>query len=286
LVDEALHDLVPRWQRYWPTADIERIAADVRARLAAAVDAWDLPSPEPLTGGVGALTCAAGHLVVKVLPRFHPEEQLLRGEGEALAHWRETGAIARLLDRRDDGMTLLLERVEPATSLDDAPYDEQLIVAGELVRRLHAAGAPPATLPPIDAYVQPYRAAGRDPELDALLADSPPPVAVHADLHGGNVLLDGERWVAIDPKGVAGDPHLDVWLLLCPQAPPLPEDRGGGELRRRIEIYSHAAGLDPVRATRWVGVIARAEAVLSADSAFPSWPDRLRGIAGASRVGA
>jgi streptomycin 6-kinase len=210
----------------------------------------------------------------------------LRGEGEALAHWRDSDAVVPLLDRRDDGMTLLLERVEPATDLDDLPYDEQLVVAGTLVRRLHAAGAPPATLPPIDEYVQPYRAAAPDPELDALLADSPPPVAVHADLHGGNVLRDRDRWVAIDPKGVAGDPHLDVWLLLCPQAPPLPEERGADELRRRIEIYARAAGLDPVRATLWVGVIARAEAVLSADSAFPSWPDRLRGIAAASRAGA
>jgi streptomycin 6-kinase len=107
-------------------------------------------------------------------------------------------------------------------------------------------------------------------------------VAAHADLHGGNVLRDADRWVVIDPKGVRGDPHLDVWLLLCPQAPPLPDEDPAGELRRRIAIYCEAARLDPERATRWVGVVARAESVLSADSAFGEWPERLRQIARAA----
>jgi streptomycin 6-kinase len=191
---------VPRWRRYWPDVDAERIAADARARLDAALDAWELRDPQPLTGGVGALTCACGDLVVKVLPRLHPEQALLRGEGEALAHWSAIGAAVPLVAGRDDGMTLLLERLSPAASLDERPYDEQLVIAGELIRRLHAAGPPPSTLPSIADYVQPYRRIA-DPELDLLLASAGAAVAVHADLHGGNVLRDGEDWLAIDPKG-------------------------------------------------------------------------------------
>jgi hypothetical protein len=72
-----------------------------------------------------------------------------------------------------------------------------------------------------------------------------------------------------------------VWLLLCPQAPPLPDSGGADELRRRIRVYCEAAGLDPDRAARWVRVIARAESALSADSAFSGWPARLRAIADA-----
>lgn len=274
-MDEALRDLAPRWQRYWPGADIERIVTDVRERLTAALDAWDLSNPEPLRGGAGSLTCGAGDSVVKVLPRFHPEEQAMHGEAEALAHWRETGVCVPLLDRRDGGLTLLLRRLRPATTLDDRPYDEQLVEAGKLIASLHAAGPPPESLPPIQVYVEPYRRAA-DPELDQLLATTEREAAVHADLHGGNVLRDGDRWLAIDPKGVRGDPHLDVWLLLCPQAPALPEADAAGELRRRIRIYCEAAGLDPQRAERWIGVIARAEALLSHDSAFEWWPARLR----------
>jgi streptomycin 6-kinase len=281
-VDEALRDLAPRWQRYWPDADVERIVADVRDRMAAALEAWDIPDAEPLSGGVGALTCAAGDIVVKVLPRFHPEEAAMRGEAEALVHWRDTGAAVPLLGRRDDGITLLLRRLRPASTLDDRDYDEQLVIAGELVARLHAAGPPPESLPSIETYVEPYRRLS-DPELDRLLAGNDHEVAVHADLHGGNVLRDGDRWVAIDPKGVRGDPHLDVWLLLCPQAPPLPDDNAAAELRRRIGVYCDAARLDPQRAAAWVGVIARAEAVLCADSAFSGWVERLERIAAASR---
>lgn len=276
-MDEALRDLAPRWQRYWPAADVDRIVTDVRERMTAALDAWNLSSAAPLGGGVGSLTCAAGDFVVKVLPRFHPEEEAMHGEAEALTHWRETGACVPLLDSRDGGLTLLLRRLRPATDLDARPYDEQLVVAGTLIARLHAAGLPPESLPPIEVYVEPYRRAA-DPGLDELLATTEREVAVHADLHGGNVLRDGDRWLAIDPKGVCGDPHLDVWLLLCPQAPALPQDDPVDELRRRIRTYCEAAGLDPGRAERWVGVIARAEALLSQDSAFGWWPDRLRRI--------
>jgi streptomycin 6-kinase len=279
-MEEALRDLAPRWQRYWPDADVERIVIDVRERMSAALDGWRLDGPEPLRGGVGSLTCAAGDVVVKVLPRHHPEEQAMRGEAEALAHWRDTGACVPLLDQRDDGFTLLLRRLRPATSLDDVEYEEQLVEAGRLIKRLHAAGPPPESLPGVEVYTEPY---GRraDPELDHLIATTERDVAVHADLHGGNVLRDGDRWVAIDPKGVRGDPHLDIWLLLCPQAPALPHDDPVGELRQRIRVYCDAAGLDPERAERWVGVVARAEARLSHDSAFEWWPERLRQIGAA-----
>jgi streptomycin 6-kinase len=277
---DALRDLTPRWQRYWPEADAALIAADAEARMHDAVEAWGLAAPEPLGGGVGALTCAAGDVVVKVLPRGHPEDALMRGEAGALSHWREISAAVDLLDTRDEGMTLLLRRLRPATSLDELAYEQQLVIAGRLVASLHAAGDPPEALPPIDAYVEPYRRAA-DAELDQLLATSDAPVAVHADLHGGNVLRDGDGWVAIDPKGVRGDRHLDIWLLLCPQAPPLPDADPGAEMRRRLAIYCDAAGLDAARAAAWTRVVARAEAVISADSAVAEWPQRLRRIADA-----
>jgi streptomycin 6-kinase len=285
-VDAALRDLARRWQRYWPEADSRALVADVEARFEAACDAWGVTSPQLLTGGVVALTCAAGDRVLKVLPRLHPERAQMRGEGETLAFWRPTGAAAELLDRRDDGMTLLLPRIEPATALDEAvpDHDEQLTVVGRLVRQLHAAGEPPSSVPPIAQHVAAFRRVS-DPtlqaELDALLAQPGRVVAAHADLHGGNVLRDGDRWVAIDPKGVRGDPHLDIWLLACPQAPPLPDGDAAAraEAWRRVNLYADAAGLDAERAAAWVRVVAGAEAVLSADSAFGGWPQRLRRLA-------
>jgi streptomycin 6-kinase len=137
-------------------------------------------------------------------------------------------------------------------------------------------------LPPVELYAQPYRRVLGD-EVDRLIASSGPPAAVHGDLHGGNVLLDGDRWVVIDPKGVRGDPHLDIWLLICPQAPKLPDDPEAArdEMARRIGVYAEAAALDPVRAAAWACLVARAEVVLSAQSAYAGWPMRLRRIAAA-----
>lgn len=282
-MQEALRDLAQRWLRYWPTTDVTLMTADVEARLVSAGAAWELGPMEPLPGGNVALTCAAGDVVVKVLPRAHPQEAQMRGEGEALAHWRETGAAVELLDRRDNGMTLLLRRLKPATTLDEATsdYDRQLVEVGTLVRRLHEAGPPPSRLPGSEQHVEAFRRlpdAQLQAEIDALIASTAEPVAVHADLHGGNVLRDGDRWVAIDPKGVRGDRHLDIWLLVCPQAPALPDDpaAAGAEAMRRVHVYADAASLDPARAAAWARVVASGEAVCSGQSAYEGWPARLR----------
>jgi streptomycin 6-kinase len=38
---------------------------------------------------------------------------------------------------------------------------------------------------------------------------------LHGDLHHGNVLHDSERgWVAIDPKGVLGEPEYEIGVAL------------------------------------------------------------------------
>lgn len=69
-------------------------------------------------------------------------------------------------------------------------------------------------------------------------------VLLHGDLHHENILYDEERgWTAIDPKGVIGDPCLEVGRYLHNQ---LPEDMSLREKERRIaertEILSSELG--------------------------------------------
>src|SRR5918992_4605322 len=143
--------LAERWRGYWPGADSAALAADVEERLAAATARWSLKRIEPLDGGVVALTCAAVRdgrpVVLKLNPRGHCDDAQLTGEGDALAFWRPTGAAAELLGQRDDGFTLLLERLQPGQPLEDAGLDleQRLTEIGRLVARLHTAGSPPSS---------------------------------------------------------------------------------------------------------------------------------------------
>ena len=262
-VGPALERLQGFWRGYWAASDPEAIAADIEARLAAAVEAWRLSEVAPIGEGNVALVCSATRagesVVLKVNPRRHPEEGLIAAAAVALEFWLPTGTAVRLLDERDARMTLLLERVAPGDSLDDSerPWEEKLEILGHLVARLHAAGSAPRSIPALADYAALWRQYLDDPgltgELDALVADGAEGVLLHGDLHPGNALRAAEGWTAIDPTAIRGDRHADVWALICPQAPV------DGRFRERVERYSDAAGLDPERAVAWARVRAAAE---------------------------
>jgi streptomycin 6-kinase len=93
-----------------------------------------------------------------------------------------------------------------------------------------------------------------------LLASAPSIVLLHGDFHHYNV-LSAERapWLAIDPKGMAGDPGYEVGPFL------LNPHWGGIEiepwrLQRRLEILAAELDYDRARLREW-GI---AHAVLSA----------------------
>ncbi|MGW4384841.1 aminoglycoside phosphotransferase family protein, partial [Kitasatospora sp. NPDC004531] len=94
------------------------------------------------------------------------------------------------------------------------------------------------------------------------LGPEQPDTLVHGDLHFGNVLAaEREPWLAIDPKGWAGDPAYDSITLLRSRFDDL---LAAADLRRavlrRLAIYAEAAELDPERVRRW----AQARAVSAA----------------------
>jgi streptomycin 6-kinase len=94
-----------------------------------------------------------------------------------------------------------------------------------------------------------------------LLSSSSSDVVLHGDLHHDNILAAGDAgWLAIDPKGVIGDPAFEPASLLL--NPPGLENRASLDrlLARRIDILSEALGLEAERLRGW----AEAKAVLSA----------------------
>ena len=198
-------------------------------------------------------------MVLKLNPRGHREEGLIAAQAGALEFWAPAAPTVRLLDQRDTRMTLLLSRVLPGDALDDEelPWEDQLTLLGGLVSKLHAAGAPPAGIPPVAEYAALWREHLDDPglarELDTLLAAGADEVLVHGDLHPGNALRGPEGWTVIDPTAFRGDRHADIWALICPQAP------ADGRIREWVGVYAAAAGLDPERALAWARVRAAAE---------------------------
>jgi streptomycin 6-kinase len=82
------------------------------------------------------------------------------------------------------------------------------------------------------------------------------PVLLHGDLHHWNILTsEREPWLALDPKGVVGEPGYEIGpLLLNPTLQP------GHVLARRIDQLAEELGLDRERLLGW----GLAHAVLSA----------------------
>jgi streptomycin 6-kinase len=92
--------------------------------------------------------------------------------------------------------------------------------------------------------------------IGELLESPGPPVVLHQDFHGGNVLRAArEPWLAIDPKPLLAERELDVASLLRDRRPDLAVDPAPARrVRRRLDQLAAELDLDRERARRW-GVI-------------------------------
>ncbi|MFD9335076.1 aminoglycoside phosphotransferase family protein [Streptomyces sp. NPDC060028] len=229
---------------------------------------WEcVPDGEVMHGGVGlivpVLRGTDGAAVLKVsFP--HPGNV---HEPDAFAAWRGRGAV-RLHERHDEQFAMLLERVRSSTLAEVEDGDEVVRVAGRLNHRL-AVPAPPG-LPRLreqaDAWEEELRKDamelphGLSPYVvDAAVATVrevarvQPDTLIHGDLHARNVLAaDREPWLAVDPKGYAGDPAYDCGTLLKSRALTLIEAHDPHKAVHRIlDVFADAAELDRERARRW-----------------------------------
>lgn len=146
--------------------------------------------------------------------------------------------------------------------------DALATVAGRLSRRL-AVPAPPG-LPRLADQAATWEAELRcdDAELahslprrtvDAALATvhelarTQPDLMLHGDFHARNILrAEREPWLAVDPKGCAGDPAYDGGSLLKARVPALLEAPDlGRAVHRLLDVYAEAAELDRERVRRW-----------------------------------
>ncbi|GAB3404749.1 hypothetical protein GCM10027569_13250 [Flindersiella endophytica] len=94
------------------------------------------------------------------------------------------------------------------------------------------------------------------------LGHEQPDTLVHGDLHYKNVVrATREPWLAIDPKGVAGDPaNGAISVVVGGYQRRLSVDELCAVLHRWLAIFADAAELDRERVIRW----AQAHALLDA----------------------
>ncbi|WP_328322939.1 aminoglycoside phosphotransferase family protein [Kribbella sp. NBC_00382] len=236
--------------------------------VAELLERWNCePDGAVMFGGVGiivpVLRRGAGPAVLKVsFP--HPGNLY---EPDAFATWQGRGAV-ELYERDDEHFAMLLERAHPVTLASLTDEDEIAEVAGRLSQRL--AVPAPAVLPRLqaqaDSWEEELERDARELDhglpvaaLDAArstiqeLARKQPNLVIHGDFHGKNILRsDREPWLAVDPKGYAGDPAYDAGTLLKTRALTiLTIPDAGRRLHRTLDIFSEAAHLDRTRVGRW-----------------------------------
>jgi streptomycin 6-kinase len=195
----------------------------------------------------------------------------------------------RLLADDPPRRALLLERCEPGTPLWAVPDEtEANAIAAGVARRLWDGPPPGAPFRPLAGEARRWAAElparwerhGRPVPhalLDAavawigeLVASPGPPVLLHQDLHGGNVLRAARGpWLAIDPKPLTGEREFDVASLLRDRRPELAADPAPGRrVRQRLDQLAAELDLDRERARRW-GVIHALAWGLADDEVFP-----------------
>ncbi len=206
----------------------------------------------------------------------------LRSETAALRVFDGRGSVHLLASDPDAGL-LLLERLRPGAVLtdraDEAHDDEATTIAASVMRGLRRPAPPGHDFPTVADWGEGFArlrarfGGGTGPlptaqveEAEALfaelLASSAPPVLLHGDLHHDNILsAERQPWLAIDPKGVVGEPAYEVGALLRNLWPDRHAHRNPARLlERRLHRLAEELALDPARVRGW----AVSQAVLSA----------------------
>lgn len=191
-------------------------------------------------------------------------------EAEAIRQFDGHG-MARLLGSDPESEAMVLERLLPGMLLKSVEDDEKAISAAASVMRQLWRPVPAGTpFPTVQDWGKGFTRlrqryhGGHGPfppilleQAERLYADlsasMDEPVLLHGDLHQENILAARRQpWLAIDPKGLIGEPAYETGALLRNSLPDLlnmPQARR--VLARRVDQLSAELGLDRERIRGW-----------------------------------
>lgn len=208
-------------------------------------------------GIVVPVRCGTDRYVLKV---SQPSAEVAN-QVEALTAWRGRGMV-ELVSAAPEHGALLLERLDANRDLDSITIRDAVQIAGLLLRRLavpgtgalptlteHVASWPERWLAEWQDLARPLPRRLLDAAIDACYALAPDSrrLLVNHDLHYRNILAaEREPWLAIDPRGVLGDPEFALAPLMWNRF------EGPHDVPTRFERFVEVADLDRDRAKGWL----------------------------------
>lgn len=108
---------------------------------------------------------------------------------------------------------------------------------------------------------------------NTLLASPTKEILLHGDLHHDNILQDQDTWLAIDPKGIIGEPEFEIAAFDFIHSAELTDNNQIKQLfLSRIATIATKANLDAERIKKWVFVRSMLGAAwVVEDNGDPSW---------------
>lgn len=206
----------------------------------------------------------------EVVVKLGVDPDLFKNEVDALQHYHGRSCV-QIFDVDFEQSALLLELVHPGESLKQLfPFhDEKAVQAcAKILEALHKVPAETgekfSTLQDWFQFLK-HKSCAILPKMQLdkaralaqeLLDSSSTSVLLHGDLHHENILTSSVHgYVAIDPKGVLGDPAFDVAAFM---RNPIPEilacEQPEKIIARRFELFSELLGFDLERLRAWTYV--------------------------------
>ena len=213
-------------------------------------------------------------------------------EINALEHFGGQGMV-RLFTADHDAGFMLLERIEPGEPLHGMKDDcRATSVFAEVTRRMRKVTPGERSFPSVSDWAKgflrlrnrfegttgplPKSVVDRAEAMMTELIDSMSnPIVLHGDLHHWNILSsEREPWLALDPKGVIGEPEYEVGAWLRNPFPQiLQEPNLQGIMARRADQLVEELGFDRSRVVEW----AYCQAVLAGVWSYEDGSDDWRG---------
>jgi streptomycin 6-kinase len=249
------------------------------ALLSLSIERWGLNLDAPFTNlTFNYVTPGRDRVGNEVVLKIGLPTKELQSEAEALKLFKGRGAI-RLIDALPEEGILLLERARPGHSLVSEVDDAQATMIAALTMKNLWVDAPADSLfPSVADWMKGFErlrvrfngGTGPLPEnlvseaeslAKELLASSTTSKLLHGDLHQDNIVQSGENWVAIDPKGLIGDPVYEVGAFLRNSGSLYEDANNAAEtVIKRLNIFEEHLGFSKDRMLTWAFV----QAVLSA----------------------